>query len=345
MDDALGSQEWESGDISCTFTLSSDMREKITADLMWARSELEESFMGVSTTKADLLEICCGENSGLAQTILDKGGEAFRVGLHNNMDLGTQHGYERARKFWSIVKPRWMWISPICGPTSQVQNMNMKDEKQLLNWKKKIRKSRMITRHSIELAKEHIMSGGHIGWELPVGNAAWNFPEIRSFKRWLEQNGLLFQVRLDGCQVGVTSHDTHEPMLKPWKIMTSDMNMARTLDFRCDGSHKHVECLGHNRAHHSERYPPKMCRLISDVVLGHHHKEGCTENPVFMSHEVAGDNEVFPVVEESLQSLSEKDLKVMKEAIRKIHVRAGHPSNRALVSTLKARVSIREFWS
>lgn len=40
---------------------------------------------------------------------------------------------------------------------------------------------------------------------------------------------------------------------------------------------------------------------------------------------------------ETEEPISEKDLTNMKEAIRKLHVRSGHLSNRALASTLKSR--------
>ena len=40
---------------------------------------------------------------------------------------------------------------------------------------------------------------------------------------------------------------------------------------------------------------------------------------------------------ETEEPITEKELQNMKEAIRKLHVRSGHPSNRALANTLKAR--------
>ena len=58
---------------------------------------------------------------------------------------------------------------------------------------------------------------------------------------------------------------------------------------------------------------------------------------LFTENETVGENETFPVVEETVEPFDSKELKRMKEEVRQIHVRSGHPSNRALVNTLKAR--------
>ena len=284
------------------------------------------------------MEVCCGENSGLAGLINEKGGKAFRVGLFNGMDLSTPNGLKRAKEFMKIVKPRWLWLSPICGPTSPVQNLNQKDDKQIRNLQSKVRRSRKIARSCIELARDHVSKSGHFGWEWPWLNGGWKFPEMVGFEEWLGYHGLLNKVRLDGCQVGVVAHDVGKPMLKPWKILSSDPHMCRSLDRRCDGNHEHAECLGGSRTHKSEFYPRKMCDIITRVVMENPQEILKEDLCVFMNSDIPQGEVVLPVTaEEEVSKMDEKELKQMKDAIRKIHVRAGHPSNRALVSTLKAR--------
>lgn len=121
--------------------------------------------------------------------------------------------------------------------------------------------------------------------------------------------------------------------MKPWKIVSSSEIMARALSLRCCKTHEHDECMGHNRALQSGFYPQKMCRLITKVVLGRKFP-GCAFHAAeFEPKEVfVGENG-----NETEEPITEKELQNMKEAIRKLHVRSGHPSNRALANTLKAR--------
>ena len=98
-DDALDPQEQDSGDVSCVHDLPEPDREKIVAALTSACENLQEAFSCIPVTRCDMFEICCGEDSGLVETVLNQGGTAFRVGLHNNMDLSTPQGLERALEF------------------------------------------------------------------------------------------------------------------------------------------------------------------------------------------------------------------------------------------------------
>ena len=58
-------------------------------------------------------------------------------------------------------------------------------------------------------------------------------PEVRLFFESLQQEGLLHRIRLDGCQVGVVSHDTGEPMKKPWTIKTTSRELSQVLNLTC----------------------------------------------------------------------------------------------------------------
>ena len=241
------------------------------------------------------------------------------------MDLTTVHGFERASQFASTVKPRWMWFSTPCGPNSPIQNLNQKTVQQQKRLKQKKRKSKQIILRSIQLAQEQLDRGGEIGWEWPWNNYGWHLKEVREFFESLEREGILYTVRLDGCQVGVVSPDNGEPMLKPWRIKTTSPNMAKVLDRRCSGDHVHVECVGHSRAKESALHPPKMCSLMRKVMM-EHGRCMSREDSVFA---IGGDSLLDPI--------DEKQFKQMRETVWKFHVRAGHPSNRALYTMLKSR--------
>ena len=101
--------------------------------LQEARERVEEAFSLFPKFGCDLLEICCGVESTLSKCVLDHGSVAYRVGLSNKMDLTTHAGLERASEFARLVRPRWIWVSRPCGPTSPIQNINQRTEAQVRN--------------------------------------------------------------------------------------------------------------------------------------------------------------------------------------------------------------------
>ena len=336
-DDALLSQETDESVGTYTHKLTKEDRPKICAVLKGVQEELDECFASIPTHKCDLLEVCCGKDSGLTQVVLENGGKAFRVGYRNDMNLVSDHGLQRAKEFARIVKPKWMWISPTCGPTSPIQNLNQKSEQQIKNLQTKVRKSKKLTKACVELAKEQVERGGECVWEWPWVNGGWDFRVVKEFIKWLVDKGLFHRVRLDGCQVDARTHDTHELMLKPWKIITTSEHMAQCLDLRCTHDHDHAPCMGHDRAHKSELYPRKMCERVSRVVLDYLHHSPHELETMFVSD---GNQDEFigmTAEEKGIPPLDASELKKMQEVVRKLHVRSGHPSNRALMNTLRAR--------
>ena len=306
--------------------LPAEQKEFLICALGRAHEEFQDAMSAVEASTCDLLEVCCSDQSRLTQTVQSAGGVAYRVGIQNNMDLTTEIGGERARQFAEKVKPRWLWISTPCGPTSPLQNLNQKTAIQIKKLKQKQRKSRKIIRNGLVLAEEQVQRGGHVGWEWPALNLAWGYPEVKRFFENLDREGLRHRIRLDGCQVGVVSPDTQEPMLKPWRIETTSPHMAHALNLRCNNSHTHVECVGHDRPAHSALYPKKMCDIMTRVIMDQ------SRVTSWDSHELS-----FAATDVREHVVSDKELQNMKEAVRRLHIRAGHPSNRALYLMLKAR--------
>ena len=183
--------------------LSEDKKAMLCESLEGAHEELVHELLSVEASVCDPIEVCYGPNSNLSNEVNHHGGNAYRVGVENNMDLTTVHGYERASQFASTVKPRWMWFSTLCGPMRPIQNLNQKTVQQQKRLKQKKRKSKQIILRAIQLAQEQIDRGGEIGWEWPWNNYGWHLKEVREFFESLEREGILFTVRLDGCQVGV----------------------------------------------------------------------------------------------------------------------------------------------
>ena len=68
----------------------------------------EEAFVGAFrevTNQLDLLEVCAPWDTPLSQSVIDQGGEAMRVGLHNGFDLSTKAGSVRHVNYYGNDDP------------------------------------------------------------------------------------------------------------------------------------------------------------------------------------------------------------------------------------------------
>ena len=152
-----------------SFQTPQDVVDLIQQSLVSAEYEVTEAFMSLPGFQLDLMEVCCGPESGITQAIRDKGGTAERIGLQNKMDLTTPAGVERASQFCEVMRPRYMWLSPICGPTSPLQNLNQRTPEQCHKLQKKRKYSKRMAKSCVRLAEEQLARGGEIGWEWPIG--------------------------------------------------------------------------------------------------------------------------------------------------------------------------------
>ena len=70
----------------------------------------ETAFVGAFrevTNRLDLLEVCAPWDSTLSQSVIDQGGKAMRVELHNGFDLSTKAGFTKACHLLLEQRPRY----------------------------------------------------------------------------------------------------------------------------------------------------------------------------------------------------------------------------------------------
>ena len=166
---------------SCTCELLDEQKEMIGQQLERAQEEMVDALVTLGGSTCDLMEVCCGKDSGLVNKVVSMGGLGYRVGLDNDMDMPTEHGFDRASRFAEEVKPRHMWISIPCGPNSPLQNLHQKTPEQLRKLNSKRRKAKHIARRCIKLAKEQLARGGDVHWEWPRNNVGWQIHEVQLF--------------------------------------------------------------------------------------------------------------------------------------------------------------------
>ena len=316
--------------------LETDQKEFLKSQANAVIQELDADFALVpreSGTRIELLEVCCPADSGLSQAVNVRGGNAARIGLHN-FDISTATGAKGARAFAAEMRPRCAWFSTPCGPFSPVQTLfNEKTAEQKAKSLFRKRKSRRIIKTGIKMAEDQIERGDHLVWEWPANNHAWREPEMKKFLQKMARKGILHVATLDGCMMGVKAPDTGEPMRKQWRIVTTSLEMKRRLSIRCDKSHHHVECIGHDRPRQSGFYPARMCKTIAQVVM-----------EMMSLAKMEDQGWALGLQDEPCLSpkLSDGDRKKAEALVHRLHVRAGHPSNRLLANVLRARGAHQE---
>ncbi|CAK9110706.1 unnamed protein product, partial [Durusdinium trenchii] len=274
----------------------------------------------------DMLELCCSPDSLLADAVLREGGYAGRAGLHNGCDLTRPDGVDLTISLLHQHRPRWLWVSFPCGPTSAVQALNERTEEGRLKSRFRKRHARKVLRGGLRVLQEQLALGGEIAWEWPRNNKAWKLPEVIAFWESLRSQNRSFEILGDGCMFGLTSE--HGPVRKPWRFMVTDPHALQGLNRPCCGSHHHVPCLG-PIARRSAYYTPQLCKIVARGIMKSKELIGAVHEPV----------EPDPQV---LEKLTPQELQVLMESARKLHRLCGHPNNRALLKLLRARGASEE---
>lgn len=66
----------------------------------------------LTSERVDLLEVCCPWDSPLSAAVVEAGGQAFRMGIHNGYDLATKAGLTKALETLRQLRPRYLHVSP-----------------------------------------------------------------------------------------------------------------------------------------------------------------------------------------------------------------------------------------
>ena len=188
----------ESEDASVVLSTSQQTQFLIEQSLKASLDEVVAAMNDFPSSHLDHMEVCSGPESRLTACIQQMGGKAERIGLHNNMDLTTSLGLERAREFCDVTAPRYLHLSPVCGPTSPLQELNTRTDEQREKLRKKQTYARKMSKACLQLAEEQPMRGGHMTWEWPRRNKAWKYNEVQRFSTiWRDKERCLRPVWMD----------------------------------------------------------------------------------------------------------------------------------------------------
>lgn len=198
---------------------------------------LPEAFEALlSHGRTRLLEIACSEDSILTRimrSMTKSEDSAHRCSLWNGCDLGTNSGIHRIISTIDRLNPEHVWMSPICGPYSVMQNINQRTISQQEDLAEK-RRAALKQYVGCSIIYHYCIDRGiHVTWEWSQSCQAWRLPLLQNLVRRF--NPLFAVVR--GCRVDLKG-PSGDYISKGWKLMTTHQLLARRMDLACQCSPK-----------------------------------------------------------------------------------------------------------
>lgn len=219
----------------------------------------------------NLLEVACNPDSVLSTTMHHLTGDtntAVRCSIWNGCDLTTGAGVRSVLNKIDLHRPKHVWVSPICGPYSVMQNINQRTEEQKASLEAK-RKSALKQYVACGIIFRYCHQRGiDVTWEWSQSCQAWRLPLIQKLMVDCQPHFAVIR----GCQVNL--RDAKQRFIsKGWKIMTTNELMAEWLDLpcRCSPGTIHVPCEGSltsRTAYYTKEFAKRVCRCILKGVDG-----------------------------------------------------------------------------
>ena len=103
------------------------------------------------------------------------------------------------------------------------------------------------------------MGARYFIYEHPKSAASWSNPDV---ERLASVDGVI-RIELDQCEFGLISKDElgEAPAKKPTSLLTSSVEVPRTMGVRFRGGHRHVHLMA-GRARAAVHYPAKFFKAL-----------------------------------------------------------------------------------
>ena len=186
---------------------------------------------------------------------------AKRCSLSNGYDLSTNDGIKVFREI-DELKPEHVWLSPICGPYSIMQQVNQQHPQKC---EELDRKRRHALKQYVGCALIYtycVQQGIHATWEWSQSCTAWRLPLMQK----LVQRFQPFFAVVRGCQVGLKDRQNNV-ISKGWKLMTTDKLLAQRVELpcKCPKDRVHVKCEG-SLTSKTAFYPPGFAERVTRAL-------------------------------------------------------------------------------
>ena len=219
----------------------------------------------LSHDRLELLEIACSPDSVLSDemcTITGRPKAAERLSLWNGCDLSTSAGVKRAIAVIDLKRPKHVWVSPICGPYSIMQNANQRTMEQCEELARKRRDALKQYVGCCIIFTYAVEKGCHATWEWSHTCQAWRLPLVQTLIGRFNPHFAVVR----GCRVGLVD-EKQVPIQKGWKLMTTNEHLAHTMELpcQCPKTKPHRACEGnitHKTAYYTRVFAQKVCKAM-----------------------------------------------------------------------------------
>ena len=126
---------------------------------------------------------------------------------------------------------------------------------------------------SLRIIDLQVRAGRAIVLEHPLRATSWRYPRTEALK---ENYPELSFADFDFCMFGMVSKTTRTPVLKATRLMTNCCQVKECFHgVKCDGSHGHVICHGHEggmrRSTYAQFYPECFCSCMASCIANFVH--------------------------------------------------------------------------
>ena len=224
-----------------------------------------------STSKADLFEVFCGNQSRLTHQVQHLQGKAVRFSK-DRTDLMTSEGRQVLFVELCSLNPSHVWFAPECGPWSSWSNLNQMKSIELWD---KIQHARYLNLEQLALGvvllRYQRSQGRHFHWEQPGRSNMFRTPLLQ------EVYVKTMAAEFDMCNLGeLTDPTTGKLIKKAMTVLSTSENLQKALHgHHCRKNHDHQAIEGTtkykgvtmSRSAFTENYPRKFARYVARVLL------------------------------------------------------------------------------
>ena len=165
--------------------------------------------------------------------------------------------------------PYCIALSPVCGPWSPWQNVNMSKSESLEEHIMQMRKEWYpVCKWMCKIIRKRISAGRQVILEQPWKSAMW---DSLAFQRLIQEQPKdaltgepLEVVCTDQCRFGLYDRTNGLPHQKRTGILTASPGVKENLNYLCDGSHWHSPLEGGNKTRLAQEWPEAFCQAMLD---------------------------------------------------------------------------------
>ncbi|CAJ1404806.1 unnamed protein product [Effrenium voratum] len=274
-------------------------------------------------------EVFAGK-AAISHHVQAAGGQTEVFGLHTGWDFRIKSHQDAFMDYLHQEMPDEVFLAPICGPWSPMQNINSRTPEQ----REKLRALRqwhhdtfLLFVKKVYLAQ--VRDGRHAHVEQPLSAKSWKTRALRSLP------GLW--CTFDQCAYNSICPDADGEWLlvkKPTALLTTKMAMATAMCHRCSGDHMHCRLEGYlkdygiSRTAFMEDYQPEMAGHMSAALMVPEPAQ--PQSWIFAADDVAEPGGV-------LQRLFTNHKEEAVRTVQRLHRNLGHPAPDTLVAVLRQR--------